>query len=1577
MSTTIGEEESDSDSTGSHDSASNEGNGDASYVLEHLHKNNGDGISKVTVCSVPEKSQFIPTSTASTTESYDSLGESILEDHGPAQPKYDEENTPDPKLTEKPSTVTEQTKTMETSLVSKNSQEVSVDHHSCGDVEQASPDSRQDRYAASDSTESTADFQGPIEDYAERSETSLASTDTISSEHKDAIASKKVSDPVKVGDTTENPNTFKAAEITHQTEELKLVASHNSAPPMEQPRNDHTSEAQSVLNFKACPRTRRRCHSDYVVDSKKRAENGFSIEHPLIRFKRKSSVDDGEVFVPENKRREADSSLQAGNMMSSILKQSEFTQSGSCEMMDSNMSASLDNNMFTRSADHAFKQTVVSLDRLKLLPGGYPAEYMQQEGVHSGSIISNDLDISNSCNNASDNTQDVERSLKQEKQDNEQFHQNAETPLDSTDCWNWTFEVSSDVNKYSENADEDLHIGVGIFLKSRKKKVNPPDYTFFLAETKVDDSGSKFICTAKFPANLHDDQSFFYAFFCIVRTDDRKQKFENLIASSEPEKITLKTAEKVKNWNLIKLETKIVKKRTEDPPEKKKGKKQQNDLHPEASENQKSVSNDSVEDVLDEVLEAKHIVGNTRAKCDDIIKENCVTLNAIFGSDISTLGHDRLLIGVATSLDNFKQVHMGSVVGECGNSLWLRFRIFLNHSYSVEYKYCAVDHKNYEKERFWEAMHEGGHVNRVIYENDFRDISPVKFDGHIKFDGGNDEQKSFLERVKNAVLPKWITSKKDDLKYYEAQCLEAFEIYAVELTRCFAKNMDVNWLLNQWVCLIKTLTFTRWVRGYSRSVFETIGGQVFLDSTLRCFYALFESLEEPSVGERESFQHLIFKLSTIIFVSSNFYLLELMSPVQWDKYQKWIAFTDEKTFLNFSSKLLSFVAENDGFFDLLRERCQIILNKGSEWNLKSSNHFHVFFQWALLDGKSLFLHIPTDFVFRKELLASLKSYYISNGTRKHLLILAVLYLTGTGKQFLKEEQWKKSDILACLNVVWSSRKVLPEAFLDLLTGFTDEDSDTEIRTSFETAFVVIKSIISLARNQQYRNFKFFIYSFLHFSLDLLAVVERRLTQNFEELKNNFYTHFEKLLKEIIAKDKYTFTENEIFYWANLLRYRKGYSEQSVEFTDVVLKKLLMDLLGSIPIQDKIPTFCVQIDEIVKSLNKRGWRVECYKNINAALEEALIASILSRVNYFSSDVNFVVNIDRRPLVAEAFCKAVDDKFPDVSSMESSFDVVMKNLEHELLSMILDLMGKKNPIIEKHFGKQVNAIREAFIDVVCKIQSAEITAKQFQTLSPKRNKFTALCQKLDVFDRSTVTTSFMHIDSIHATISNRMKDVSKLIELTNKFESSEIKIDVGELEQLHKEWETYSLNKLVDLKPHSSEFSIVPEFPSAEVMEAVEMYHELMASQIFSKFAFEMMKASFQRSDANAFSYQHVLAVEMKKVHQYYLQQADAVAKGHLSLNEAKRLFRSCSNDITKSQEMEFFFLFLKKNIQNPVIAADLDHHLETRKKQLKEVDSIGKSVAFLRALRKLVDLLHINGMDNSFNQLVRLVCLLVL
>ena len=395
----------------------------------------------------------------------------------------------------------------------------------------------------------------------------------------------------------------------------------------------------------------------------------------------------------------------------------------------------------------------------------------------------------------------------------------------------------------------------------------------------------------------------------------------------------------------------------------------------------------------------------------------------------------------------------------------------------------------------------------------------------------------------------------------------------------------------------------------------------------------------------------------------------------------------------------------------------------------------------------------------------------------------------------------------------------------------------------------------------------------------------------------------------------------------------------------------------------IPRLCVELPEKVESLEKEGFAIDCFENLNSALEESLINTMPFWVNFSCSDLDLILRVDNRPMVTEAFCTAVLSKFPNVTGNEPSTLIVEKVLEYPSISKILNLLEEGNKVVAYYFGDQVKLIKEAFVEVVFLVQRSEINAKQFQILSNKRQKFSELSQKLRAFDQKSVTAALTRIDDVYTTISKEIRNLSKLLELTNKFKSCGIKIDTSDFEVLHEEWESYPFNKLVELAPKLLPFDDI---------HAVELYDDLMTSLIFTNYATEMIKASFEKSQDPVFTFRHFLKVEMKRVHRYYLQQADTLATGHLTLSEAKALFRTCTNDSIKSKEIELFFTFLKRQIPQPDVVAELDRRLETRKKQLKEIDSLGKSVAFMRALRKLVDLLKLTNLDNVFNQLKRLV-----
>ena len=1545
-----GVEESDSESTGSHDSASNEEIGDACFSLHEEHLPIEQINSEPLNNSLPGSSSVPKVDDIS-----QQLKVQTPENEKAVKGASDEE-------------------TVEVVDKMDSTPSTSID-----------PASRIADNDSQDANKNRRTKDDDDDDNDERSVTSVASTVTIAPGLGDVQITHCAQISSDSKEESKNMQTDKSELETEALtpdddvilDSLQSITQHN-----ESERNSmvSTTDTQNT-NFEH----RKRCHSEAVAEFTNSCEkedgsteNNPNNESSLMRHKRRNSMGDIESAVPECKKREMDSLLGNAKASSSAkiihsLKAGSFeTIKGANDFGRDSENTVDTEHLFTKSAEFVFRKTIVNLNRLKL-------DSKRSTEIHTisgneGKTQQEDLNSLNSCCSKIDTDHCVQEVFEQEKPEEEAVNQNNENALRSKDCWDWTFRLSQDIKKFRKKS-EDLFIGVGAYLKCRKKKkkVLPPGFEFFPADMEVTDSET--ICNVKVPSDLFEDHDFFYAFFCITTTDERRQMFENLVASvAEHEEVMIKNVEKVKNWGVVNFEKEPGKKSvtsTDDSSKNKNKKKKQSEMEGGKS---KEVSNevmDMDEETSEIATEVKKIVGNKKLEVTEVPKGNILELNAIFGSDIATLRCKRLLIGVATSMDNFKEVHLGSIVSSFENSLWLRFHICLNHLNGLQYKYCAVDNKINEKSRFWEVMHESGYVDRVFKCSDFRDSANVKYDGNVKFFSKDDHKKGFIDKFKTAWT-KWVTSQNSELNYYATQNLEAFEHYAMELANCFTKNMDINWLFQQWRFLIRTLTFVRWTRGYG-SFRENIDPNIFTESTLKCLYSLHHLHLESPVGECESFQSLIFKMSTIIFLSSNFRLLETMDTSQWNTYQKWLTFHDEKTLSEFSAELLSFVPENDSFFNLLRERCQTILQTGSEHSLKFSTHFFVFFEWAFLDGKTFFLQLPSGLLFRKEVCESALSSYISTASKKHLLVMTVSPLSNPHKKFLSEQKWLTSDIISCLNEVWVSRQTLPEIFLDLLNSsiFNDEVTVSEIKISFQMACIVIRSIIDHARYQHYRDFKFFINKFLHFCLDLLAVIESRTTEDLNQLRKRFYGGFEKLLIEVNSKDKTNFSENEIFYWANLLNYRQGYSQKSIEFIDGVVKKQLMDFLEeSYTARNSIPNFCVHLEEIIKSLNARGWKVDCYKNINTALEEALIASIFSRLNCYYSDVNFVVNLDRRPLVAEAFCKAVHDNFPQFSAQESSFDVVMKNLEHQLISMILELMRKRNEVVQKHYGQQVNAIREAFIKVVCELQSGDILVNQSQSLLQKRNKFAELCQKLDVFDQSTVIFLFTRMDSVHSAIYAKVSELAKLLELTNKFQSCEIKIETAEFTRLLKEWESYPLNKLVALKPHSMDFFIVAKFPTFDDIRSVELYKDLMNSQIFSQFATEMLKSSFQRSEITVFPYQQFLGVEMKKVHQYYLQQADSIASGNLSVNQAKQLFKYCSNDAAKMKEMELFFVFLQKEAPN----LDLNNKLETRKRQLKEIYYLGKSVAFMRVLRKLVDLLQISNLNDNFNQLEKLVCL---
>ena len=906
---------------------------------------------------------------------------------------------------------------------------------------------------------------------------------------------------------------------------------------------------------------------------------------------------------------------------------------------------------------------------------------------------------------------------------------------------------------------------------------------------------------------------------------------------------------------------------------------------------------------------------------------------------------------------------VGYVVATSADSIWLRFHISLGSNHSVRYKYIAVVHKSYQGEPFWETMHKGGDVDRRLNRSDFKDgSSKIKYDGHVEFGG--------LKESKKGWLDKRFEKSKAELKHYQMQNMLGFAFYARKLIEIFTEHLDVESFVNEWHILMKTLSFVRWSETVS-NFHENLDYKLLIEHALRCFDDMSEEMEPP-VGENESFEVILLKLSVLLFISSDQHLIEQLDLKQWEKLQQWFMFKNEDSKSTFVEFVSSKMTETTLFFDAIRDQCQLILKTGSQNKMKSSSFFYVFFEWAFLDNSHLFLKIPSDLRLSKTSYEALKVSYTSPATNRHLLILAALK-ESPDKRLNLGKNWLTSDILSCLLEVWKSRCELPETFLSLLHNFmlSLDSSVHETQLSFKLTYLFIKSVVERESYLHPGTSRHFLNVFMHRSLDILAIVDVKTDGDMLKLKSNFYDVVDQLTTQINCRDLDRFVDNDIFYWANLLKYRPGYCSQSVEFIDNRIRKHLLKFLSeNNTARDSIPKFCVELPQIVESLNQKGLAIDCCENLNSALEESFIDSIFSSVKSSVFDVNLILH-DNRPRVAEAFCRVVE-KFPKVSKRMSAISIIEKVLDYQPIAMISDQLEKRNPTVDYYFGDQVKLMREAFAEVVCLIQRGEINAKEFQIFSNKRKKVADLCQKLRVFDQNSVIAAFTRIDAVYTTLLTEIRRLSKLLELTNKFKSRGIKIDTSDFEVLHKEWESYQFNKLVDLKPQSLEFSIVPELPTFDDIRAVELYAELMTSVIFTNYATEMIKSSFEKSQEPVFTYRHFLTVEMRRVHRYYLQLADTLAKGHLTLSETKTIFKPCTNNSIKSKEMDFFFKFLKRENPLPDVVAELDRKLETRKKLLKEIDSLGKSVVFMRALRKLVDLLGVTNLYNNFNHLKSLV-----
>ena len=613
------------------------------------------------------------------------------------------------------------------------------------------------------------------DDDEKRSITSVASTATIAAGLGDVQISHfaQISPDSKEetkGMQSDKSETEEASALDDDVihESLQPITQHNES---ERSSIASTTDAQNT-NFEQ----RRRCLSDAVAEYTNSCEredcstetNNVVVQNnasSLMRYKRRNSMEKIESSVPECKKRELD--LVFGNLnMTSSAKRTVSLKAGSFEQIsDANVSREASNNgtgenllnteqLFTKSADFVPKKVIVNLDRLHL-DGKNSVEPVSVDVLpgydESGQPMKSELEFF------------AESSEKTSCEDTLHHENEVFEMIDGENFWNWSFQVSANVDKFRKNTER-LYFGVGTYLKSRKKKIRPPTFEFFCAETRMDTDNSRMDCCVKIPFSQYEEQDFFYSFFCITHCDEPIQNFEDLVASvtTEHDKIYNNKFVKSKDWGVLEFKkcttkTKNGEKANKNAPNKKKEKI----AIPKSGKKDIDKSMESDEEVSEEeILEVKDVVGNKTVDCIENVNSNQMVLNAIFGHNILSLGCRRLLICVATSLDNFTKLRTGWIVSSFGNSLWLRFHIPFNQA-RVQYKYCVVENLNYTQDRCYEILHEDGYVNRVLQASDFRDsVEKVKFDGHVKFGGTKGEhKKGFFDRIKSA-LPKWMTTKK-------------------------------------------------------------------------------------------------------------------------------------------------------------------------------------------------------------------------------------------------------------------------------------------------------------------------------------------------------------------------------------------------------------------------------------------------------------------------------------------------------------------------------------------------------------------------------------------------------------------------------------------------------------------------------------------------------------------------------------------------------------------------------------------------------------------------------------------------
>ena len=958
------------------------------------------------------------------------------------------------------------------------------------------------------------------------------------------------------------------------------------------------------------------------------------------------------------------------------------------------------------------------------------------------------------------------------------------------------------------------------------------------------------------------------------------------------------------------------------------------------------------------------------------LKGKVIELNVIIGADVIDPKAASMTVVVS-----FPGSHQGFVEGyiacETEEHMWVKFHFRPRpNAKEMLYKYNLI--KIMKKDHAPKTESETLKDSNVSFTRTLllSDVAHTwfegKFDGKIHFPGKTvTKETSAWNSVKNFFTGS------TDTNNLKNQNWTAISIYLDLMFRIFLSTCETSALVKSIKNILSSLGQFRWTTGNNAAKEGKIDDIQLINMALAQTYTLFENCYENYIDGKPAKDTILFKLGVVLMVCYVDNIWPVIDAKNLIKVSELIALVDHCDRKEIASAV-NLMGINLGHLCIgLREYCADMLTEKC-CKLREHPLFMALIDWAYLDDSEYFLTKAHKFQISETFFETCKPHCKSFASVRHLLTFAL----SSGLQTQLRENWELSlaDVLECMMQLHRNNISLSMTLLTLSRNIVEEDESL-----YQEHFYCLQKYLQFLP-KYHSSQRFFINQMLHLSMDVLAGFESNFPHDQSSSEREaFYAVFYQIVEKINVIGRSSMMDDDIFYWANLLRIRDGYSQTTIQFVNSDLKQLFFVYVRTTS-GFAVPQYCMELPNKVQQLRSTGGRdIPSYADLQLAFDEALINSLVELIDENSICENksiqhlekFILQVDKRPMVMEVFSRIVLEKFPVEINDLARVETAVKLMQFPLTTTILELVRRENEATISRFSGILPKMSTLFAQVARLLDKGELTPIQLEAISQERENFALICSKLNLVNGKDIQHLFQKGEDALRFINAKVKQTAKLLEFVRVIESFGVEVNVGTIADFMEHWQEQPINSLVDFALPSSSMSLRGSSIENEDAILVEKYLALIESEIFSRIAKKTLKTSLHKNEFTSFTLTDVLKTHLPQAEAKYIKQARIVVSGELSVSEAKTIFHNCLNSDSINEEMDFFAKFLPPT-NNLRDVRRFNNDVALRKRQLAQLEQLTKNMEFNTCLKSILEMLQRGAAPNNFNSnsfppLVRIYC----